>query len=331
MLPRNRGVLWQLPLGVSLALRRQACRAAGRDSTPASHRVPPPAWPAAPLSLLVALPCRCRTLCFSAQASQRVWFGIACSRQSLQIPSSLAFSRQSLAAFLEASLSSGGRCLGPSRSLCPSGVLSTFGGRTFLGGLGLGSDSGLVLPGFVNRRRSLGFSRVEVDDGLLAGSYLPLNLAGSGTRSRKVAPIFMLGGAGGNRHGRFRGSLSAEESGGCLLNKRTVARPNLPRSFTAFILRVCDFLAKSPIFSLNTAFNTVSIRPFQGISSQALSGAEGFRMTNCWQLMVWFYRGKTRRSGFKINQSLWRPHREEEINEPRPRPGRQHGTRMALH
>ena len=145
------------------------------------------------------------------------------------------------------------RLLGPSRSLCPSGVLSTFGGRTFLGGLGLGSDSGLVLPGFVNRRRSLGFSRVGVDDGLLAGSYLPLNLAGSGTRSRKVAPIFMLGGAGGNRHGRFRGSLSAEESGGCLLNKRTVARPNLPRSFTAFILRVCDFLAKSPIFSLNQA------------------------------------------------------------------------------
>ena len=325
-----------LPLLATLGRAKESSRAppiarcvAGRGSTPASHWVLPPE--AAFLFSLAESFCRCRTLCFSAQASQRVWFGIACSRQSLQIPSSLAFSRQSWAAFLEASLYSGGRCLGPSRSLCPSGISSTLGAEAFLGGLGFGSDLGLVLPGFVNRRRSPGFSSTGVDWGLLAGSCLPLNLAGSGTRSRKVAPIFMLGGAGGNRHGRFSGSLSAEESGGCLLNKRTVARPNLPRSFTAFILRACDFLAKSPIFSLNTAFNTVSIRPFQGISSQALSGAEGFRMTNCWQLMVWFYRGKTRRSGFKINQSLWRPHREEEINEPRPRPGRQHGTRMALH
>ena len=52
-----------------------------------------------------------RGVVLSAQVSQRVWFGIACSRQSLQIPSSLALSRQSLAAFLEASLYSGGRCL----------------------------------------------------------------------------------------------------------------------------------------------------------------------------------------------------------------------------
>ena len=149
----------------------------------------------ASFSLIVASFFRWCTLCFSAQASQRVWFGIACSRQSLQIPSSLALSRQSFAAFLEASLYSGGRCLGPSRSLCPSGISSTLGAEAFLGGLGFGSDLGLVLPGFVNRRRSPGFSSTGVDGGLLAGSYLPLNLAGSGTRSRKVAPTARVCGA----------------------------------------------------------------------------------------------------------------------------------------
>ena len=120
----------------------------------------------------------------------RTWSGSGwpVRRQSLQSPSSLAFSRRSLAAFLEASLRSGGDCLWASRPPCSSGVLSTFGGRTLFGGLGFGSDLGLVFPGFVNRRRSPGFSRVGVGEGLLARSYLPLNLAGSGTRSRKVAP-----------------------------------------------------------------------------------------------------------------------------------------------
>ena len=75
------------------------------------------------------------------------------------------------------------RLLGPSRSLCPSGISSTLGAEAFLGGLGFGSDLGLVLPGFVNRRRSPGFSSTGVDGGLLAGSYLPLNLAGSGQRN----------------------------------------------------------------------------------------------------------------------------------------------------
>ena len=181
--------LWSRPT-------RLPCRAVGVDSTPgipASQRVPPPA---VPISLLVASSCRRRTLCFSAQASQRVWFGIACLRQSLQIPSSLALSRWSLAALLEASLRSGSDCLWASRPPCSSGVLSTFGGETFFSGLGFGSDLGLVFPGFVNRRRSPGFSRVGVDEGLLARSYLLLNLAGSGTRSRKVAPTARVWGPG---------------------------------------------------------------------------------------------------------------------------------------
>ena len=165
-----------------------ACRAAGRGRT-ASHRVSPPARPEVVFLSLLAVSFFLRaTLCFSAHASHLVWFGMACSRQCRHCPSSLALSRQSLAAFLEASLYSGGRCLGPSRPLRSSGVFSTFCGGTFFGGLGFGSDLGLVLPGFVKRCRSPGFSRVGVDGGLLAGSYWPLNLAGSGTRSRKVAP-----------------------------------------------------------------------------------------------------------------------------------------------
>ena len=63
------------------------------------------------LFLLVASFCRRSTPCFSAHASHRVWFGIACLRQSLQIPSSLALSRRSLAALLEVSLWSGSDCL----------------------------------------------------------------------------------------------------------------------------------------------------------------------------------------------------------------------------
>ena len=145
------------------------------------------------LFLLVASFCRRSTPCFSAHASHRVWFGIACLRQSLQIPSSLALSRRSLAALLEVSLWSGSDCLWASRPSCSSGVLSTFGGETFFSGLGFGSDLGLVFPGFVNRRRSPGFSRVGVDEGMSAGSYLPLNLAGSGTRSRKVKPTAIPG------------------------------------------------------------------------------------------------------------------------------------------
>ena len=45
---------------------------------------------------------------------------------------------------------------------------------------------GLGLTGF--REPSPVFRSVEFDDGLPAESYMPLNLAGSGTRSRKVAP-----------------------------------------------------------------------------------------------------------------------------------------------
>ena len=37
------------------------------------------------------------------------------------------------------------------------------------------------------------------------------------------------------------------------------------------ILRVCEFIAKSPIFSLNIALELVSIRSSRGIYSQALS------------------------------------------------------------
>ena len=169
-------------------------------STPASHRVPPSGWPrAAFFSLLAALFFLRETLWFSAHASQRVWFGMAGSRQCRQIPSSLALSRQSLAALLEASLYSGGRCLGPLGSLCVSGVFLTSAGESFLVALGFGSDLGLVFPGFVNRRRSPDFSRVGVDGGLLAGSYLPLNLLGNGTRRAKVAPTARVGPARGSR------------------------------------------------------------------------------------------------------------------------------------
>ena len=45
---------------------------------------------------------------------------------------------------------------------------------------------GLGLTGF--RELWPGFRSVEVDEGLPAESYLPLNLAGNGTRSRKVTP-----------------------------------------------------------------------------------------------------------------------------------------------
>ena len=175
-----------------------ACHAVGVNSTlvsPASHRVPPPAWPrAAFFSLLAASFFLRETLWFSAHTSQRVWFGMACPRQCRQVPSSLALSRRSLAAFLAASLYSGGRCLGPLCSLCVSGVFLTFCGEAFLGALGFGFHLALVLPGFVNRRRSPGFSRVRVDEGLFAGSYLPLNLLGNGTRRAKVAPTARLGG-----------------------------------------------------------------------------------------------------------------------------------------
>ena len=54
---------------------------------------------------------------------------------------------------------------------------------------GFGSAPGLAFPAFVKRGRSPGFSSVGVDGVLAAGSYLPLNLGGSGIRSRKVAPI----------------------------------------------------------------------------------------------------------------------------------------------
>ena len=128
------------------------------------------------------------TLCFSAHASQRVCFGMACLRQSLQSPSSLALSRQSLAALLEASLCSGCSCLGPSCSLCSSGIFLTLGGEAFFGGLGFGSDVDLGFAGFRSRRLSPGSSRTGVDEGLLSGSYLPPNLLGIGTRSAKVAP-----------------------------------------------------------------------------------------------------------------------------------------------
>ena len=60
--------------------------------------------------------------------------------------------------------------------------------------LGFGSGVGLDFLGFVRRRLSPGFSRVGVDAGLLAGSYLPPNLLGSGTRSEKVASTTRLGG-----------------------------------------------------------------------------------------------------------------------------------------
>ena len=176
-------------LTLPLILGRHAASRDGAQGIPVSYPVPPPAWSEGVFLFLLAASSFLReTLCFSAHASHLVWFGMACPRQSLQSPSSLAFSRRSLAAFLEASLRSGGDCLWASRPPCSSGVLSTFGGRTLFGGLGFGSDLGLVFPGFVNRRRSPGFSRVGVGEGLLARSYLPLNLAGSGTRSRKVAP-----------------------------------------------------------------------------------------------------------------------------------------------
>ena len=113
---------------------------------------------------------------------------MAGSRQSRQSPSSLAFSRQPFAAFLEASLRSGCDCLRPSCSLCSSGVLLTLGGETFLGGLGFGSDADLGFVGFGSRRLSPGFSRIGVDEGLSAGSYLLSNLLGSGMRRAKVAP-----------------------------------------------------------------------------------------------------------------------------------------------
>ena len=190
-----------------LVLRWPACRVAGRGGTPgtpASHPVPPPAGAASVFFFLLAVSFFLRaTLCFSAHASHRVWFGIAGSRQTRQSPSSLALSRRSLAAFLAASLCSASDCLWASRPLCPPGILSTFGGETFFSGLGFGSDLGLVFPGFVNRRRSPGFSRVGVDEGLLAGSYLPLNLAGSGTRSRKVAPTARFCGGTNPMQGRF--------------------------------------------------------------------------------------------------------------------------------
>ena len=176
------------------------------------------------LFLLVASFFLRASLCFSAQASQRVWFGIACPRQCRQIPSSLALSCQSLAAFLAASLYSGGRCLGPSRSLCSSGVFLTSGREAFLGGLGFGSDLALVFPGFPNRRRSPGFSSVGVDGGLFAGSYSPLNLAGSGTRSRKVAPTARFCGGwrqpGRRRHRPYRWSGALGRRGGIRLPRR---------------------------------------------------------------------------------------------------------------
>ena len=172
-----------------------ACRAAGRGSTPSSQRVPLPAWLNTLFLSLRAMSYILRAvLCFPAQASQRVWPGMAGSRQSLQIPIALALSRHSFAALLEASLCSGGRRLGPSCSFCSSGVFSAFGGETFFGGLGFGSSADFGFPGFVNRRRSSGFSRVGVDEGLVAGSYLPPNLLGSGTRSAKVAPTARLRG-----------------------------------------------------------------------------------------------------------------------------------------
>ena len=144
--------------------------------------------------LLAASFFRCPTLCFSAQGSQRVWLGMAGSRQSRHRPSSLALSRQSLAALLEASLRSGCSFLRRSYSLRSSSVFLTLGGETFFGGLGLGSVVGLRFAGFGSRRLSPRFSWVGVDSGLLAGSYLPLNLLGSGTRRAKVAPTARLGG-----------------------------------------------------------------------------------------------------------------------------------------
>ena len=265
-----------------------ACRAAGRGGiprTPASHRVLPPAWPAAavcwrsptsssaptlaagspapaawqgtgvapghatfvcPASaglcshalalsacssfffvLLMASFFRRAILCFSAQASQRVRLGTAGSRQSRHSSSSFALSRQFLAALLEASLRSGCSRLEASCSLRSSGVFLTLGGETFLGGLGLGPDVGLGFAGSRRRRLSPGFSRIGVDEGLLAGSYLQLNLSGSGMRRAKVAPTARVCGEtcftqnhvgrhqGGPLSGlspRGRGNLSAPEA-----------------------------------------------------------------------------------------------------------------------
>ena len=75
----------------------------------------------------------------------------------------------------------------------------TLGVRAFLEGattvdcLVTGSVANLDFPGFVRCRLSPGFSRVGVDLGLLAGSYLPPNLLGSGTRSENIASTARLG------------------------------------------------------------------------------------------------------------------------------------------
>ena len=121
-------------------------------------------------------------------------------------PSCLALCRLSCAAILLASLRSG-RCrrrrsysrrfsglVNPLAGVgCGSLALLSGGGLAAL--LGFGSGVGLDFLGFVRRRLSPGFSRVGVDAGLLAGSYLPPNLLGSGTRSENVASTTRLGGA----------------------------------------------------------------------------------------------------------------------------------------
>lgn len=69
---------------------------------------------------------------------------------------------------------------------------------------------GLDFLGSVRRRLSLGFSRVEVDAGLRARSYLPPNLLGSGTRSEKVASTARLG---GHKRAAVTATPPATESG----------------------------------------------------------------------------------------------------------------------
>ena len=89
------GVAARLPLVLRCQLVVLRAAAALR-ATPASHRVPPPAWSEAAFFSLLAVSFFLRaTLCFSAHASHLVWFGMACSRQSLHRPDALSLSRRS--------------------------------------------------------------------------------------------------------------------------------------------------------------------------------------------------------------------------------------------
>ena len=118
-------------------------------------------------------------------------------------PSCFALCRLSFSAFLWASRCSG-RCRRRSYSRWFSGLviplaggwdlLALLTGRGLATFRGFGSDVALDFPGFVRCRLSQVLSRVGIDAGLLAGSYLPPNLLGSGTRSEKVAPTTLLGG-----------------------------------------------------------------------------------------------------------------------------------------